>query len=233
MLVSQPTVARRSRARDIASVVVTASLLVAGTATAQIRDREGTFEFGLQIADVSGTRASGINGASIDVSNDTAWGVVGNYNFTNKLAVGAELTWADPTYDLQRKLDPTNVVVSVKSELDIGSFLLKGTFNFLDGPFTPYVEAGAGWIRVDSNVADGPPTTGCWWDPWWGYMCTSFYSTYADTRTGYTYAVGVRWDVNESFVLRASYGEVEMDTDNAVTNVKLDDLRFELLWKIQ
>jgi opacity protein-like surface antigen len=64
-------------------------------------------------------------------------------------------------------------------------------------------------------------------------MCTSFYDTYSDTRTGYTYAVGLRWDVNESFLLRASYGEVEVDTNYAVGNISLDDLRFELLWKLQ
>ena len=224
---------RPLRARLLVSSAMVAGLLAAGTVSAQVRDRAGSFEFGLQIADVSGTSASGINGASIDVSNDTAWGVVGNYNFTNKLAVGAELTWADPTYSLRRKLDPSNAIIGVDAELDIGSFLVKGIFNFMDGAFTPYVEVGAGWVRIDSNVADGPPTTGCWWDPWWGYMCTSFSDTYSDTRTGYTYAVGLRWDVNESFLLRASYGEVEVDTNYAVGNISLDDLRFELLWKLQ
>lgn len=196
-------------------------------------ERAKTFEFGLQLANVSGSAFTGINGASLDVSNDTAIGIIGGYNFTDRFQVGAEMMWADPSYRLQRALADTGAIASVDADLDVGTFLLKAVYNFLDGPVTPYIEAGAGWIRVDSNVADGPPTTGCWWDPWWGYMCTSFYDTYSDTRTGYTYGLGVRWDINRDMVVRASYGSIQMDTNYAVEDVNLDTLRFELLWKIR
>ena len=77
----------------------------------------------------------------------------------------------------------------------------------------------------------GTPSTGCWWDPWWGYVCSTFYDTYADTRTAYTYAAGVRWDLSDSIALRASYGKLDMDTSHATKDVSLDTWRAEIVWK--
>ena len=151
----------------------------------------------------SGGSVQGVNGASLDFDNDTAIGIFGGYNITNRFAVGAEMTWADPAYQLKRATDGTGLTRTLDAELDIGTLLLKATFNFLEGPFTPYVEAGAGWIRIDSNVVSDVDT-GCWWDPWWGYVCADFYDTYSDTRTGYTYAAGVRWDISDEMLLRAA-----------------------------
>jgi opacity protein-like surface antigen len=194
-------------------------------------DRAETYEFGIQIADIAGGFVNGIRGASLDFANDTAIGIVGGYNISNNFQVGGEIFWADPGYSARLPLDPTNVVVRVEGDMDVTSFLLKATWNILDTAITPYIEGGAGWMFVDSNVINGLPTTGCWWDPWWGYMCTSFYDTYSDTRTGYTYAAGVRWDMGDAMVLRASYGVVQMDTTNASSDIDLDTLRVEFAWK--
>jgi opacity protein-like surface antigen len=215
------------------TAIVLALLIGSQTALAQrSADRAETFEFGVQIANFSGEAVEGVNGASIDVSNDTAIGIVGGYNFTDRFALVGELTWADPSYVLTRALDDgTGLIESVSAELDVGVLLFKAVFNFLDGPFTPFVELGAGWIRVDSNVVDGPPTTGCWWDPWWGYVCTSWYDTYADTRTAISYAAGIRWDLSDDVLLRASYGLTEMDSTFASADIELDELRVEFAWK--
>ena len=110
---------------------------------------------------------------------------------------------------------PGNTVVQVDAELDIWFTEFKAVFNLLDRSFTPYAEVGYGWVVVDSNIQDGPADTGCWWDPWWGYMCTSFYDTYESTLNSLTYAVGLRWDISDSSVLKASYGIRELDLDRA------------------
>jgi opacity protein-like surface antigen len=226
----------KSRFGNRARALVALLLAVASTNVLAQREssgRAGTFEIGFQGTNISGDSYTGVNGAGIDVSNDTAFGVVGGYNFTDKFQVGAEMMWADPSYRVDRALADTGLISSVDAELDVATFILKAVYHFLDGPVTPYIEAGAGWVRVDSNIQEGPATTGCWWDPWWGYVCSTFYDTYSDTRTGYTYALGVRWDVNRDVVLRASYGKIDMDTNYAVENVSLDALRVELLWKIE
>ena len=97
--------------------------------------------------------------------------------------------------------------------------------------FTPFVEAGAGWTDVDSNIPSGPPTTGCWWDPWWGYICSSFYETYSETRTSYLYGVGVRWEMGSDMVLKGTYSLMNVDTNAATKDFEQDVLRFDLLWR--
>jgi hypothetical protein len=47
------------------------------------------------------------------------------------------------------------------------------------------------------NIHDGPADTGCWWDPWWGYMCASFYDTYSNTVTSVLHGVGIRRDMSD------------------------------------
>jgi opacity protein-like surface antigen len=214
-----------------ATGLVSAAMLLALSAPAMAQDRAETGEFGVQFANWAGGLATGLYGSSVDFSNDTAIGIIGGYNINDRLYVGGEWTWADPTYQITRAdAETPSELRGFNAEADISSFLLKVAFNFLDTAITPYIEGGAGWVRVDSNVVSDVDT-GCWWDPWWGYVCSQWYDTYSDTRTGYTYAAGVRWDISDEMVLRASYGVIEMDTNYAIENVSIDDLRVEFAWK--
>ena len=111
------------------------------------------------------------------------------------------------------------------------SYGLKGTFNLLDGPFTPYAELGLGWSNVDSNIADQPPVTGCWWDPWWGYICDTFYSTYSKTREYYAGALGLRWDFDNGMSLKGSYGLQEVSTGKSTEDASFEQIRVELAWR--
>jgi len=196
-------------------------------------DRKGTGEFGLQFMDFPGLKVDGAHGTSLDIGGDLAWGFSGAYNLTDRFALGGEMTWANPSYRATFQLDNVGGPVprTVSASMDISTLMLKGTFNFLEGPLTPYAEVGAGWVYVDSNIANGAPSTGCWWDPWWGYVCSTFYDTYSDTRTTWTYAFGVRWDVSDSIALRLSYGEVDINTSQATHETKLDAWRGEIRWK--
>lgn len=216
------------------TLVTALAIGLASPAFAQRRgaeSRAGTAEFGLQLMDFPGTHVDGVHGASLDVDGDLAWGIVGGYNFTDKFQLGGEWSWSNPDYRLKLVPDSGNPWPTVNANLDISTFIINGTFHFLDGPLTPYVQVGAGWVHVDSNVVSGTPSTGCWWDPWWGYVCTTFYDTYADTNTAYTYSAGVRWDVSDSIALRAAYGQLDMNVSHATKDVSLNTWRAEIVWK--
>ena len=120
---------------------------------------------------------------------------------------------------------------TIRSKLDMFSYEVKGVYHIIDGAFTPFVEASAGWTNMDSNIPDGPPTSGCWWDPWWGYICDSFYSTYSKTRFSYGGAVGFRFDTRGGAGIKASYGIKEIDTSNATESASFELWRLELLWR--
>ena len=219
---------------DIRKVFWVAALLAGAATTASAQDREGTWDVGFTLFDTSGESMAGQSGAALDVDGDLGWGFTTSYNITNRLAIGGDFLWLSPDYKATQVIDNNfpiaDTTVSVDAELDVATLHLKGTFNFLEGDFTPFVEAGGGWTRVDSNIADGPPTTGCWWDPWWGYVCTNFYDTYAETQTSWAYSVGLRWDASADFVVRASYGVWEVDT-NRSEDFESDVLRLEFGWR--
>ena len=93
------------------------------------------------------------------------------------------------------------------------------------GIYGGFVQAGVGFMTLESNIVDQPPTTGCWWDPWWGYMCTTTWSTFKTTRFAYNMGLGVRWDINNAMYIRGSYNKEWISLDNG--SMSFDILSFE------
>jgi opacity protein-like surface antigen len=93
------------------------------------------------------------------------------------------------------------------------------------------VTGGIGWSWVDTNIANEPPETGCWWDPWWGYVCTSF----QDTRTldGFTYQLGAgaRWDITDTVAVHGSYRINWIEFDEAKSAPEFDGFQLSVGWK--
>ena len=204
-------------------------------AAAQSADREGTWEAGIKVMDMSHEFIQGERGSSLDVEGELAWGFFGAYNINEHFQIGGEFAWSDPDYLATFPIDlapgtPSNTVITVDAELDVLFTQFKAVYNLLDKAFTPYAEVGYGWTVVDSNIQDGPADTGCWWDPWWGYMCASFYDTYENTITSLTYAIGARWDMSDTSVLKVYYGIRDTDLDRS-QNLKQDMYGVDFAWK--
>jgi len=213
-------------------LLIIAALGLSTTAVAQSNDRDDMWEFGVLVFNQGGVDLNGADQSSIDVDNVLAFGVGLAYHFNNHFSLGGELSWSSPDYSaVIIPDDGIGIPETINHELSIFSYSFKGTFNLLDGPFTPYAEAGFGWANVDSNIASQPPITGCWWDPWWGYICDSFYNTYNKTREFYTGALGLRWDFNNGMSLKGSYGIQELNTSRSTEDATLEQIRVELNWR--
>ena len=107
-------------------------------------------------------------------------------------------------------------------QLDKYSHALNATWNWFDGPLTPFLQGGIGWTRIDSNIPSQPPQTGCWWDPWWGYICDTTWKTYDTSDFAYNLGIGLRWDINGALFLRGSYNREWVSVDSG-------DLDFDTL----
>jgi opacity protein-like surface antigen len=154
----------------------------------------------------------GANGSSLDINSDTGFGINFAYNLSSKLSFGADFEFLRPNYTAVLKPEDTSdpdIVINHKISQFNGR--LKATFNMIDGPFTPFLEGGLGWSYFDSNVADGPPSTGCYWHPWWGYICNSYYSTFTETEFSYGIGGGLRYEFVGGMFVKASYNFWEMD----------------------
>lgn len=171
---------------------------------------------------------------SSSLSLDSEWGFSFNatYNFTDHLALGMDLDWVRPRYDVTLVPDdPLEDTIEIRHRGNQFNGRFKGTYTFSKNNFTPFVDVGLGWTRFDTNVADGPPVTGCWWHPWWGYICENFYSTFGSTEFTYGTGVGLRYDLSGGGVLKASYNYWWLDSGGKSDDFSLDAFRIEYGWR--
>ncbi len=205
--------------------------LLSFSAMAQSGDRARTWDVGLQLSNNGSETLTGDMNSFLSVESDFGFGFWGPYNLNNRLAFGFDFNWTQPRYTARFVPDNGTTPVDVQHRMDLFTGQAKAVFHLLEGPVTPYIEAGLGLTRVDSNVADSPPITGCWWDPWWGYICDTFYSSYGDTVTSYSGALGLRWDFNRYYTMRAAYGMLVLDTRSGAADAELDMWRLEFGWR--
>lgn len=203
-------------------------LPVAGAASAQ--GRAGTWELGFSAFNSTSEIVGGEGGSSVEFDGALGIGTLGGYNYTDRFALIAELGWSQPDYTATLPIDASPDAVTVDSDLNFTSVLLKGVFYFADADFTPYLEAGIGWTQIDSNAED-PPSSGCWWDPLSGYICADSFESYSETRFSYSTAFGVRWDFNDDALVKVSWGSLRIDDGDRAAQLGQDLFRAELSWK--
>jgi opacity protein-like surface antigen len=153
------------------------------------------------------------------------------WNWTEKWNLAYKFTLVKPDYSAT--IVPEDIDLppqTINYTMSKYAHQFNATYHFLKGPLTPYVQAGVGWTKLDSNVIDRPPATGCWWDPWWGWICSTTWSTYDTTRFSYNVGLGLRWDVNGALFLRGSYNREFFKAENG--NLDFDTLSLEagLMW---
>jgi opacity protein-like surface antigen len=190
--------------------------------------RSGNWETSFGVSLTGSERSDGLNGSSLDV--DSGWGIGASvgYNFNDHLALNFDGSWIRADYDAVLDTEDEGLV-EISHELDVFNGQFNAVYNLLPGAFTPYLQAGIGWTYVDSNVADGPPTTGCWWDPWWGYICSNFYSTYSETNFSWNAGAGLRYDMGNGMFLRGGWQRTHIDGGSGA-DPRFDAFRFELGW---
>lgn len=206
-------------------------IFVAVAANAQ-SDKSRTWEWSIAGLYQESKSIRGANGSSLDIDSGYGIGFNLGYNFSDHLTVGMDVDFLRPDY-LAVLVDDTvvpNDTTIVDHELSQYNFRFKATYNFLEGPFRPFVEAGLGWSYFDSNIADGPPIVGCWWHPYWGYICDGFYDTFDETTFTYGAGLGFKYQfVGDSF-LKLSYNVWEIDDVGNSDAANLTGARIEYGW---
>jgi opacity protein-like surface antigen len=181
------------------------------------QNRDTGWEFG---ADVTYQTSKDVDIETTDISfdDDIGLSLYAGYRMNSQLEFQFGIDWN--TVDYQASFPGVNpgVELTVDTELEAITPFAKANYNFVDGPITPYVTAGIGWAFIDTNIPNGPPTTGCWWDPWWGYICDTFQSTHSTDSFTYEAGLGVRWDVAPGYSLRLAYEKHWYDGDADTTD---------------
>jgi hypothetical protein len=214
-------------------VLATSMIGLAGTAQAQRYTRSDTWDTGFLLINTGQESVTGDFGTGLDIRGETGWGAWGAYNFSDNFALGFEWTHIEPKYSARYLIEDSSEIATLNHRATVDNLLVTGIYHFLDGDVTPFIEGGIGWTWLDSNVATGPPTTGCWWDWWWGgYVCNDFYNTYNDRVTTYSYAVGLRWDISTDLMLRVDYGVQDIDASARSGSLDLETLTVAFGWRL-
>jgi opacity protein-like surface antigen len=206
-------------------------LSMAAAAFAQEPSRGGDYELGGSVFRTDSIDLLGLGGATLDVGSASGYSFWGGYNFGPHFSLLGDMSYARPSYRATRVIAATGETQTIRAKLDMSIVHVKGVYNFLSGPLTPFVELGAGWTYLDSNLLTGAVSTGCWFDPWWGYVCARFYDTYTETRPSYEGGFGVQWDISSGELLRASYERMRIDASESTPNADIRVLRIGLAWR--
>lgn len=190
--------------------------------------RNGTWEAAVLIGNQSSTSATGDNGSSVDIDSEFGWGFSIGWNMTPKWNFSYSFMLVKPDYSATIvPEDPEEPSQTLNYSASRYSNQLKATYHFMRGPLTPFVQAGVGYSKLDSNIPSRPPVVGCWWDPWWGYICASDWKTYDTTEFTYNFGLGLRWDVNGALWVRGAWNREFFSS-----NLDFDTLTLEagLMW---
>ena len=208
----------------IALLIVTSSTVLAQydnpkRERSNFGSRDGRFEGSVILAYQTGLDESSEGGSALEVNSTMGWGISFGWNWTEKWNLSYRLLSTSPKYVATIiPEDPNLLPESLEHKMSKYSHQFNATYNFMNRAFTPFVQAGIGWTKLDSNVPTGSISTGCWWDPWWGYICISDFETYTASEFSYNVGVGVRWDINNAIYTRATYSREFLSLDNGSLN---------------
>jgi outer membrane protein assembly factor BamD len=233
------SVREQNKTPDIVNPAAAYAGLATGQATGQSGgmgapaqgDRQGRWEASVGLGSANSADIDFKGGTTASVEGGTAFQLGVAYNYTDRLRFGSTFTYDQKDYEAQIAGDESGESFQAQGSLDSTTLMFDAAYSFLTGPFKPFVAGGVGWTWVDTNIATEPPNVGCWWDPWWGYVCTSWQDTKTINGLAYELGVGVRYDINRTFAADGSYMMRWVGFDNATGTPSFDTVRLSLVWK--
>ena len=155
-------------------------------------------------------------GATADINGHSGFAFGIGYNFNNHLELDVDFGTASGNYTGTRIPDDgSNTPETFTRNMFTSHINLGLTYNFLASRLTPFVKGNLGLTYVDSGIATGRVGTGCWWDPWWGYICAPVAETYTANEPAYGADLGLRFDITRAVFIKGSAGRSYIDFDSS------------------
>ncbi|MCI0506145.1 MAG: porin family protein [Gammaproteobacteria bacterium] len=208
----------------ITLLAASGACLAAGGSTSH---REGQWQTFFSTNYVDSETIDFDGGAQADINGDMGWIFGFGYNFNENLALDFEVGWNSVSYTGTRILE-IGGTEEFGGWLDTSGTRFNLTYNFMAKAFTPFISANIGWAWIDSNIPSGPPSSTCWWDPWWGYICTGYQPTYSRSEFAYGAGLGVRFDLGNNVFLRGMVNQQWLDISGASSTPDFLMYRFDL-----
>lgn len=200
---------------------------VLGTTEAQNVERGAGWEIGADLIYQDTSELSIEGGSALSLDESFGIAITFSYRVNERLELGFGLDWQEVDYDamLQSALLPDEQA-AVSGDMEAVTPRAWLNFNLVEGPLTPFVNGGIGWSFIDTNIPNSRVEVGCWWDPWWGYICTPYQSTKSIDDFTYQLGAGVRWDISAGYTMRFAYEKHWLDYGKADSTPDFDQ------WKL-
>lgn len=208
------------------------AILIPSIGIAQSKPREAGWDMGGAVIYAFSQDVSFDGGTSLSLDDDLGLALQFGYRINPRFEVNFSMDWNAVDYSgvLQSAQFP-GVSASVNGDMEWFIPRVNAVFNLLNGPLTPYLSGGIGWAFIDTNIPTGQVSVGCWWDPWYGQICTPYQPSLSIDEFTYQAGTGVRWDAGESFSMRLGYEKMWLDLGNATSTPGLDQVRAEFLYR--
>jgi len=193
--------------------------------------RDGRWEGSVILAFQTGVDRSAEGGSEISLDSTIGWGLSAAWNLTDRVSLSYRYLSTSPNYEaLIVPEDSAESPRTIEHKMSKSSHQFNVTYNFSRKTFTPFIVAGVGWTKLDSNVPSAPPQTNCWYDPWWGYICFADWKTYDVSKFTYNLGAGLRWDINNMLFSKATYTRQFLDVDSGSLNFDTAILELGLMF---
>ena len=172
--------------------------------------REGSWEFVLPITYSPSSSFDGQGGSSASLNSNLGTGLGFGYNVSNQFQMSGAFGWSNRSYNATI-VDSNGARSQAGGTLSSSSFNFNGTFFLTPGPVAPFMTAGIGSVFIDTNIPNGKPSTGCWYDPWLGYICNTYTPTKSGSAVSYNAGLGLRWELTRAVAMQGSYNQTWID----------------------
>jgi len=197
-------------------LIYTLFLILSLSTILSASSREGKMEFFFTPIYVNSNTVNFDGGSQLDLNSRSGFGFGFGYNIDEHIELSMLFNSSSSSYKATVVRDDGSKKNYV-SNMYTTSANFAATYNFIDGPLTPYITGTFGYTYIDSGIASGI-SSGCYWDPWLGYICGPVVSTYNSNELNYGASVGLRYDVNKKIYFKLGVGKSWLDLSNASSN---------------
>ena len=145
------------------------------------------------------------NDALLVLNEHVGWSLGLGFNFTDKVSGELQFSTGSGKYAVSAVRDDGTQHQYIE-EMDSSSLMVGMTYNLFDDAFTPYVSGNLGISFVDTGVADGGGYPSCWYDPWYGEVCSTYETTKTTTQLSFGASTGVRYDFDNELFVKGGVG---------------------------
>jgi opacity protein-like surface antigen len=173
-------------------------------------------------------------GSTADIKSAVGVKFGSGYHITDHFIVGGNFSYAES--DFNGIVQGNNGVASASASIENGhvsfsTLMFDASYTLLDGPIKPFGAVGLGWNWVNTNIRNGPPQAGCWYDPWWGYVCNGYQPTHGSNGFAYQLGAGVQFNFNRQFAIDADYKFTWVDLHHANSTPGIGGAELLLVWR--